>query len=352
MNANANTNNFLLYQIIKDDSILYSIKISKLNDEIELLITEKSSLSSTYKVSLNAENFHELNKFFRQFDTVEEIFEYFNDLEDISDNTTILTEKKFAKLNIKLPSISKSKGNNNFSIQIPKIELKENDLIVKLCEQVKKIDILETKIKFLLCCSGKNEKDFESFGKYLKICEKNINDSDLEDSKIICKEDFSLVLEGINKNLKKSIKKVKLLYRASRDGDKSSKFHSKCDGKQNTVTFVKTRNGRKFGGFAHSSWNQNGSWIIDYKFFVFSLNNYECYYYNGNGNMILGSSSYGPYFGAGPDLYLNNGCMSSANSSTNQSSFDYKGKSYALNGTSGFQVEDYEVYELTLEERY
>ena len=57
----------------------------------------------------------------------------------------------------------------------------------------------------------------ESFAKNLKICEKNINDSDLENSKIICKEDFSLVLEGINKNLKKSIKKVKLLYRASRD---------------------------------------------------------------------------------------------------------------------------------------
>ena len=65
--------------------------------------------------------------------------------------------------------------------------------------------------------------------------------------------------------------------------------------------------------------------------------------------MILRSSSYGPYFGAGPDLYLNTGCISSTNSSTNQSSFDYKGKNYALNGISSFQVEDYEVYELTLE---
>ena len=340
--ANANNNNFLLYQIINKDTILYTIKIIKLSEVIELLITEKSSLSSTYKASLNVDNFHEINKFFRQFDTVEEIFEYFNDLEDISDNTTILVEKIFAKLNIKLPSVSKSKANNNFIIEIPKIELKENDLIVKLCEQIKKIDILETKIKFLLCCSGKNEKDLESFDKYLKICEKSINDSDLENSKIICKEDFTLVLEGINKN-------VKLLYRASRDGDKSTKFHSKCDGKQNTVTFVKTRNGRKFGGFAHSAWNTNGSWITDSKVFVFSLNNYECYYYNNNGNMILGSSSYGPYFGAGPDLYLNNGCMSSTNSSTSQSSFEYKGKTYALNGTSSFQVEDYEVYELTLE---
>ena len=347
---NANSSNILKYQIINNDRILYTIKFSKLREEIELLITEKSSLSSTFKASLNVENFHEINKFFRQFDTIEEIFEYFNDLENIGDNTTILIENKFARLKIKLPNISKSKTNNIFLIEIPKIELKENDLIVKICEQVKKIDILETKIKFLFCCSGKNEKDFESFDKLLKICEKNINESDLEDSNIICKEDFTLVLEGINRNLKKVIKRVKLLYRASRDGDNGSKFHSKCDGKKNTVTFVKTKNGRKFGGFAHSAWNKTNCWISDNNVFVFSLDNYECYYYNNNGNMIYGNSSSGPYFGAGPDLYLNNGCLSSSNTSISESSFDYKGKSYALNGSSSsFQVEDYEVYELILE---
>ena len=62
---NANTNNILKYQIINNDRILYIIKFSKLGEEIELLITEKSSLSSTYKASLNVENFHEINKFFR-----------------------------------------------------------------------------------------------------------------------------------------------------------------------------------------------------------------------------------------------------------------------------------------------
>ena len=66
--------------------------------------------------------------------------------------------------------------------------------------------------------------------------------------------------------------------------------------------------------------------------------------------MINGSSSTGPYFGAGPDCYLNDGCLSNSDSSISQSSFDYKGKNYALNGnSSSLQVEDYEVYELTLE---
>ena len=152
---NANANNILKYQIINNDRILYTIKFSKLTEEIQLLITEKSSLSSIYRVNLNVENFCEINKFFRQFDTIDEIFEYFNDLDNISNNTTIFIKNKFAKLNIKLPNISKSKTNNSFLIEIPKIELKENDLIVKICEQVKKIDILENKIKFLFCHSKK-----------------------------------------------------------------------------------------------------------------------------------------------------------------------------------------------------
>jgi hypothetical protein len=183
----------------------YNLKILKSDDNQNLIMKiESNDIENSdyyYQINYKLQDLYSLNKFFRQFDTIDEIFEYFNDLDNISNNTTIFIKNKFAKLNIKLPNISKSKTNNSFLIEIQKIELKENDLIVKICEQVKKIDILETKIKFLFCCSGKNEKDFESFDKLLKICEKNINESDLEDSNIICKEDFTLVLEGINRNL-------------------------------------------------------------------------------------------------------------------------------------------------------
>lgn len=82
--------------------------------------------------------------------------------------------------------------------------------------------------------------------------------------------------------------------------------------------------------------------------FFCSLDNYECYYYNNSGYMVYGSSSNGQYFGDGHDIVINNGCLSN-NSSTNQYSFDYNGKNYALNGGSSFQVDDYEVYELILE---
>ena len=308
------------------------------------MITEKSNLLSTYKTSLEVENFYEINKFFKQFDDIQEIFEYFFDLEEIASNTTITIKNKFAKLNIKLPSISKSKSNNNLLLEIPRIELNEKDLIVKLCQQVKKIDILESKMNFLFLSLGKTEKDFISFDNILKT---NIKEIDLEKSKIIHIKDFKLISEGIYRKLQQSIKKIKLLYRATRDGDSSSNFHNICNGKSNTVTFIKTKKGKKFGGFAHNSWYSNNQWISDSYVFVFSLDNNEYYYYNSNGYMMYGHSSYGPYFG-NSDIIISNACLSN-NSSTSQNSFDYKGKNYALNGESSFQVEDYEVYQLTLE---
>ena len=65
--------------------------------------------------------------------------------------------------------------------------------------------------------------------------------------------------------------------------------------------------------------------------------------------MIYGSSSYGPLWGAGSDLYLASGCLNNTNSASNQKSFNYLNRVNALTGSSNFQAEDYETYELILE---
>ena len=185
---------------------------------------------------------------------------------------------------------------------------------------------------------GKTEEDFKAYEKFV---------SNTFESKIVTPEDFFTVQIGIKEKLNKTIKGAKLLYRASRDGD-GNQFHSKCDGIENTVTFVKAKNGRKFGGFANKAFNSSNQWISDPNCFVFSLLHKECYYYN-NGSMIYGCSSYGPYWGDGSDLYFASGCLNNTSSGTNQSSFDYKGKSNALSGGTSFQAEDYETYQLILE---
>ncbi len=68
-------------------------------------------------------------------------------------------------------------------------------------------------------------------------------------------------------------KNMELLYRGSRDGSKSSDFHSKCDNQGPTITLFKNEKGYIFGGFASISWKSNNSWQSVNDCFIFTLTN-------------------------------------------------------------------------------
>ena len=341
-----NTNKSFSLQIVNSEEKLYTWKLSVVSNKLEIYISNDNFLSLSYKASFQIEDLNKLNKFFRQFDSVEEVFDYIVDLDKLNEKITITTEDKFVKFKISIPTASKTKNNYEIEIMIPGIAVKDSDLIIKLCQKAEKINILEKKINYLFDYFGINEKEFD-FHEKMKDSFNHLNNIE---STIITKFDFATVSIGIKEKLNKKIKEAKLLYRASRDGD-STQFHSKCDGKQNTVTFVKSNNGRKFGGFANQAFHTSNSWINDPNAFVFSLDYHECYYYNNNGYMIYGSSSYGPVWGSGSgyDLYLASGCRSNNSSTTKDYSFDYKGRVNALSGGNNFQPVDYETYELILE---
>lgn len=335
------------YEIMNSEGRKFLIKFILLEKTIEILINEEATMSFSYKAEFKIEHFQQIHKFFRQFDSIIEVYDFFLCLENPEKQIKILDDDKFINLEISLPMISKSKV-NNFKISIPQIDLKDSDLIVKLCHEIKKLDVFESKFKFIFECLGKTEEDFEFF-------EKNnikFNKTIVKDSKIINSiEDFKLIKKGVQKKLNKRIKNFNLLYRASRDGDNCTDFHSKCDNKLNTVTFIKDKNGKIFGGFANQKWNQDNNWISDSNAFIFSLDNNEIYYYSNNGNQIYGSSSNGPIWGDGNDIKITSRCLSFKNSITKQSSsFDYKGKKNALTGEEEFQVEDYETYEIILDD--
>ena len=317
----------------------YNLKLSIRSEKLDLSLSEESSIGLSYNASFTFDELLKLNRYFRQFDSILEIYNFIVNLDKIEELISIEVENKFINLKISIPGVTKNKMNNDIIFVLPAVKIKESELIIKLCQEVEKINILEKKINYIFMCIGKSEEDFKAFE---DIYEK------LRESKIVTPEDFVTVQIGIKEKLNKKIKGAKLLYRASRDGD-STQFHSKCDGIENTVTFVKSKNGRKFGGFANKAFNTSNKWISDPNCFVFSLLYKECYYYNNNGSMIYGSSSYGPLWGAGHDLCMASGCLSDTGGSTAQSSFDYKGKSNTLSGSSSFQAEDYETYQLILE---
>ena len=66
-------------------------------------------------------------------------------------------------------------------------------------------------------------------------------------------------------------KAILLLYRATRDGFTHSAFHSRCDGKANTITIIKNHLNYVFGGYASRAWHSKDAYIEDGNAFIFSL---------------------------------------------------------------------------------
>lgn len=140
-------------------------------------------------------------------------------------------------------------------------------------------------------------------------------------------------------------------------GFQAENFHSKCDGKANTLTLVKSTYGNVFGGYTSVAFNGNNSYYKDPNAFLFSLvNSYDTplifeQNINGNGNSIYGSSAYGPTFGS--DLVINDNCNLNSNSYSKLGQTfthpDYphgsQKASLILAGAEKFQVSEIEVFQ-------
>ena len=142
-----------------------------------------------------------------------------------------------------------------------------------------------------------------------------------------------------------------LIYKATRDGDKSENFHSKCDSVENTLVIIKTTLGKIFGGFTTKLWNHKANHTNDPLAFAFSNNNQKIYNILDNKKgecAIYPHNSYGPCFGNGTDFGLHSGCIGRKdNWCGSQKTFNYNGEH--LNGAYNFQVLDYEVYHVIFE---
>ena len=337
---------YMSYECKGKNNCIYSVEIRQNQSKINIFIQDKNSIiNGKFKISLSLEELHKLNKYYKQYDTIEEVYQDFANLKNINELTSIELDKNFLKFCLTIPSIPKTSQNKCLELMIKSEEMSENDILICLCEKVKEIDVLKRKTDYLFYVLGKTEKDFENYERHKKQFP-NLT-GDVENSKVIKCNDLSIVQEGILKKLNKKIKDIKLLYRASRDGENS--FHFKCDNITNTVTFVKAKNGRKFGGFTEKGWNSNGQYYTDENAFLFSLDNYECYFYK-EGNCMYGYSASGPIWGSGYDLYLSDNCLKENNSQSRQTNnFEYNGKLNCLSGGELFQPEDYETYQLIFE---
>jgi hypothetical protein len=89
-----------------------------------------------------------------------------------------------------------------------------------------------------------------------------------------------------------------LLFSGSTHGWERSKFHELCDEKGPTITVMKSKAGRVFGGFAMQSWDsKTGGFKADEKAFIYSIDRQQIYRVIDALKALYCHSYCGPMFG-------------------------------------------------------
>ena len=142
---------------------------------------------------------------------------------------------------------------------------------------------------------------------------------------------------------------LKFLYQASIDGFGIDNFHKKCDGKKNTIVLVITDNNRIFGGFTELEWDNYSEYKEGNKGFIFSINDNKIYY-NKSKYKIECKSYFEPQFEGGFSIYSRDNYNFGHDITTYEHIFDTEGKECALAGKFEFNIKDYSVFQIYLEE--
>ena len=320
------SDNFLLYLDNKQFIIEISLSQGKINIQA---VNNIGNNIINYESSYAFEDFIKINDYFKPCKEIEKIYHFIIKLKN-SKSLSLLNENNIIYLCLHISEPIK----DIIKIPLRKSELNNKAIILSYYYENKQ---LKEKIKNL---EEKLEKKNELIK--LRLIKRDIKGYS---------QNLLFIENEIEKQLKKNVISYDLLYKASKDGDKSENFHSKCDNINNTLVIIKTTNSNIFGGFTTKTWNHAG-YINDPFAFAFSLNNQKIYNIidNKNGNYaIYAHSSYGPCFGDGTDFGLSSDCLEKNNNWCScKRTYNFNGDHLNQNSIS-FQVLDYEVYHVILE---
>lgn len=146
------------------------------------------------------------------------------------------------------------------------------------------------------------------------------------------------------------VKKYRLLYKATRDGDSASKFHSMCDNYNNLIVLIETREGLRFGGFTSSKFKGSAHLKKDNNAFLFSLDLQKVYKIMPEVYAIYCYPNSGPSFSKGslhvPDNFFEKYGKTGVKGGPYQFEVDYE----LNNGKKHFVVKELEVFQVKIGE--
>ena len=357
----SDTNQYILLEPYESQK--YSIKINKTETGILFEANQVKNSNIIYSIELSLNDFYQLSKGFKMFDTLEEICDALQKI-FISKKVSIMKKSysffiiltinlikgKKQEINIELNSNITNSGNNDIKMQNSNINELENEIeqlkydknillkrinnledLVKAqnneLEKYKNIAIEQKniieRINNIEKASNEQKKEIEKIKNWKNEYDYEIQEMQANkinkitlskiDSKIINKIEELEFLENRLKNneiLKKKNIIFKLLYRATQEGNNIRTFHNKCDNIKGTLTIVKTTKGMRFGGYTEQKWycsNNNSAYQKDGKevCFCFSLDLFKIYNFNDNFKYsIYCGYNLGPYFDGGDKTFF------------------------------------------------
>ncbi len=146
------------------------------------------------------------------------------------------------------------------------------------------------------------------------------------------------------------VKKYKLIFQASKDGDSALSFHSICDKISNIIVLVETKQGKRFGGYTSVKFGGTSHLKKDNKAFLFSLDNQKIYKINSDKYAIYCYPNSGPCFSYGslyiPNNFFINHGKTGAEGTPYNFSFDFE-----LNdGKENFLVNELEIFRVNIDD--
>ena len=382
----------------------YNIRIgfTKLK-KLKISVNEIKGENNLFQRKLDYIEFLELDNFFALFHNIEEIMVELDEL--IVENKIILTQDKDpkkllfefdAEVNNKPRRVSITlfkKYNEHMDAinSICKALVAQNQLIDKITSENKelkeKINQLDKRVAekeeekiFLENDSIRGTKDLNDYDKQsdliryeIKIQEHNddfafISPKSLEEKKCDPKEildnskilnhikEFTFLVKKINRNISYTSLQffnMKLIYRASDDGDTADMFHKKCDNLSPLLILIKTTKHRRFGGFTQATFEspEKPKGKLDGSAFIFSLDKLKSYDVQEGQNAICSCKNNGPIFYGNEscNIYLSDKFFLTKGNVARKGDRYNTNEDYEINfGKAKFVTKEIEVYHIKL----
>ena len=306
------------------------------NDRIVSFEVNKSSLPpKDFKAILSLEQLYKLDKLFINFENSKELVNWVtNSLKQKNSSIKFLDNKYVIQMKNPI-------SNKTFELNLTQ---KEKDLNSRvdclesiIAEQNKKINTLEERIKKLEDIINKYEEEKKEKEKEKKA---KLN-SLFKGTQILNDESKKMLISWLPR---KPIK-LTLLMNSNIDGDSTTAFMKKVNGKCPTLAVIKTTNGYIFGGYTTQFWKEGE--VKDENAFVFSIDKKKKYlikqpeHATGYGN----NSWWG--FGCGYNaIVCYENCTKRNDNYVDNGTYDIPEK-YELNGGErNFTVKSFEIYQV------